>query len=190
MTDQPDTQPVTPKPSPDLQAYIDDYNRATINPEHMQTIKFLASKLKDGMPRYELVSKTCGVNPLMIGLIHMMECGFDFKKHLHNGDPLTNRTVNVPAGRPKIGTPPFTWENSAVDALTGRPKVQTTPEILQYLERYNGTGYKKRGIKTPYLWSGTSLYSKGKYVADGKYDPEAVSKQIGCAAILKYMNIT
>jgi len=38
-----------------------------------------------------------------------------FKLHLHNGDPLTARTVNVPKGRPKTGQPPFAWGISAKD---------------------------------------------------------------------------
>ena len=40
-----------------------------------------------------------------------------FDAHFHNGDPLTDRTKRVPAGRPKEGDPPFTWEQSAEDAI-------------------------------------------------------------------------
>jgi lysozyme family protein len=35
------------------------------------------------------------------------------------------------------------------------------------------------------LWSFCNLYEKGKYVADGKYDPNAVSKQCGAGVMLK-----
>jgi hypothetical protein len=33
------------------------------------------------------------------------------------------------------------------------------------------------------VWSFSNHYEKGKYVADGKYDPEAVSQQCGTAVI-------
>ena len=48
-----------------------------------------------------------------LGVIHAMESRFNFERHLHNGDPLSARTVRVPKGFPKAGNPPFTWEVSA-----------------------------------------------------------------------------
>ena len=58
---------------------------------------------------------------------------------------------------------------------------------LFHWHRFNGINneYKRRGIPTPYLWSGSQHYRKGKYVADHKFDPEAVSKQVGAAVLLK-----
>jgi lysozyme family protein len=50
-------------------------------------------------------------------------------------------------------------------------------------------GYKKKGVPSPYLWSYTDQYQAGKYVADGKYDPTAVSKQPGVVAIMKALGI-
>jgi lysozyme family protein len=93
----------------------------------------------------------------------------------------------VPAGRP-AGHPPFTWEASAEDALRMK-NYHTMPDwrlsrILHRLEAYNGLGSRRHGIFTPYLWSGCQHYSRGKYVADGVWDPNAVSKQIGCGVIL------
>ena len=40
-----------------------------------------------------------------------------FDQHLHNGDPLSGRTTHVPPGRPRPASPPFTWEQSAHDAI-------------------------------------------------------------------------
>ncbi len=122
-------------------------------------------------------------------MIHGMECGFNFAGHMHNGDPLTARTVHVPANRPAIGAPPFTWRQSAVDAMTLKGYHQVTdwsvPHMLWLLERYNGMGYRVRGRPTPYLWSFSNLYDKGKFVQDGHFDPDAVSKQCGGALMLK-----
>jgi lysozyme family protein len=56
---------------------------------------------------------------------------------------------------------------------------------LYRLEKYNGFGYRKRGLATPYLWSFSDRYRQGKYVADGVFDPAAVSGQCGAAVIMK-----
>ncbi|RZJ88819.1 MAG: hypothetical protein EOO20_12575 [Chryseobacterium sp.] len=128
-----------------------------------------------------------------IACAHYLECSFSFKKHLHNGDPLTNYTVRVPANRPKVGhPPPFTFEESAVDALKLLKLHEISnwnlPTVLRKLEAYNGFGYfKYHQVNSPYLWSYSNQYIKGKYVSDGKFDSEAVSKQMGSAVILKRM---
>ena len=62
-------------------------------------------------------------------------------------------------------------------------------DSLYNIEKYNGLGYLKyRPINSPYLWSGTNHYTKGKYVADGKYSSTAIDKQLGTCAILKRMS--
>jgi lysozyme family protein len=55
------------------------------------------------------------------------------------------------------------------------------------MESFNGFGYRRHGLASPYLWSGTSLYLRGKYVSDGRFDPLALDGQLGCCAILKRM---
>lgn len=124
----------------------------------------------------------------VVGIIHGLECGFAMA-HLFNGDPLTARTVHVPAGYPKKGSPPFSWVDSAVEAIDydrmDTATMKDVPYTLYKLELFNGQGYSKLGVSTPYLWSGSYFYEKGKYVRDGVYDEHAMSKQIGAAIILK-----
>ena len=67
--------------------------------------------------RYEEVGRRVRIPWYFIAVIHNMEGGLNFNTHLHNGDPLTKRTQHIPRGRPKSGTPPFTWEESSIDAL-------------------------------------------------------------------------
>src|SRR5690606_2363417 len=55
---------------------------------------------------------------------------------------------------------------------------------LELLERYNGLGYRNKGLPSPYLWAGTDQYQKGKYVKDGKFDSNHVDQQLGVAPIL------
>ena len=89
----------------------------------------------------------------------------------------------------------YTWEESAIDALTqggknlDKVKDWSLPAQLWQIERYNGFGYRQNypDVLTPYLWSGTNHYTKGKFISDGKWDANAVSKQIGAAALLKIL---
>jgi lysozyme family protein len=121
-----------------------------------------------------------------------MECGLDFTKHLHNGDSLKRRTVNVPAGRPKTGQPPFTFEVSALDALEYDKLTEwndwSIGGICYTLEGYNGWGSRARDINSPYLWSYSNLYTSGKYIRDHVWSDKAVSGQCGAAVILRRMN--
>ncbi len=45
------------------------------------------------------VAEKTGVPWELIGAIHFRESSLDFNKCLHNGDPLGQKTVRVPAGR-------------------------------------------------------------------------------------------
>ncbi len=183
--------PLAVKDYDQLQAEYEAYYAAcTVRPEHAGNVAYYVKRLTQGRPIYSQVGNDLnGISWMFIGVIHGMECGFNFAGHLHNGDPLLTRTVHVPAGRPMAGSPPFTWRQSAVDALTlkGFHEVGdwSIPRMLYLLEKYNGFGYRMRRVPTPYLWSFSNLYEKGKFVQDGRYDPEAVSKQCGAALMLK-----
>jgi lysozyme family protein len=148
---------------------------------------------------YEKVSAATGVPWYVIAAIHNLEASLNFTKHLHNGNPLTARTYEVPPGRPKTGSPPFAWPESAADALL--EKVNGTwksvpgwsiPALLWKTEMYNGAGYRTgKGkatmppCRSPYLWGGTNHYQSGKYIADNKWSSSAVSQQRGIAAIIR-----
>lgn len=69
--------------------------------------------------------------------------------------------------------------------FTGKPSWSLT-EALYRWERFNGMGYRKADINIPlpYLWSFSNHYSKGKFVKDGKFDPETQSLQCGAAVML------
>jgi len=170
--------------------YANQFATCTIKLEHAAEVQRETAAILAHRPRYQAVAANfTGMPWWAIGIIHSMECGLNFHQHLHNGDPLTARTVQVPAGRPKCGSPPFTWEESAIDAIEcdGLDHVTdwTIGSALIVFENYNGTGYRRRGVPSPYLWSFTDQYHCGKYTGDGRYDPQAVSQQCGCAALLK-----
>jgi lysozyme family protein len=186
----------------------DEYRRlwadCKIRSQRVEPTRQIVAKIMANWARYESVAAGTVIPWWAIALIHRMEAGGNFLTHLHNGDPLTARTVHYPPGRPPGGDPPYTWEESARDAITleGWPVVRgwskpfegwvKLPEwslatTLFHLEMFNGSGYRKKHpeVLSPYLWAGSNLYTRGKYTADGHFDPLAISKQIGAAVILK-----
>jgi lysozyme family protein len=169
--------------------YATLFETCEVRPERQGNIDYYIRELERHQDAYQAAEEQTGVPWLFTGILHGMECGFSFQRHLHNGDPLSARTVRVPAGRPSAGTPPFPWLVSAVDALQVKRLHEETdwsiPRQLFHFERFNGFGYRRIGIPSPYLWSFSTLYVKGKFVADGVFDPEAVSKQSGAGVILK-----
>lgn len=140
--------------------------------------------------RYELIQRQTGVHWVFVACCHLRESNLDFSKSLAQGDPLDRVSRNVPKGRG-----PFTsFEEAAYDALVNcQPKAALNPiwkqaplmpDMLTLLEMYNGLGYAYKGIPSPYIWSGTDQYSKGKYVRDGVFDPNVVDKQLGVAGLI------
>ena len=63
------------------------------------------------------------------------------------------------------------------------------PRMLHRLEAYNGFGYRRSGRSSPYLWSFSNLFTSGKFVADGRFDPKAKSQQCGAAVMLKLLDL-
>lgn len=178
--------------------YQDLYNRMVFRPEIMKDAEAAARLILKGKENYDRVSEKLGgkIPWYFIGITHYMECSCNFSRHLHNGDPLTKKTIRVPAGRPKADPwngsgKPYTFIESAMDALTMKGfHVQKSWDInltLYRLEKYNGFGYIRRGIYTPYLWSGTTHYTKGKFIKDGVYDSNAISSQIGAAVLIRLL---
>jgi lysozyme family protein len=170
--------------------YLELFASCVVSPDRQAEVDTIKDKIVANRQRYEQVELATKVPWYVVAVIHSLEGSLNFKTHLHNGDPLSAKTVQVPKGRPP-GTPPFTWEVSAIDALHFDNLTGVTnwilPVLLFKLEGFNGFGYRTRHpeVLTPYLWSFTNHYQKGKFVADGKFDPNARSKQCGAAAILK-----
>lgn len=167
------------------------WEAARVRPERVAEAKRIASRIEANKARYEAVARQSGVPWHVIAGLHNMEASGSFSKHLHEGSPLSGRTRWVPKGRPRSGTPPFTWEVSAADALAYDQMHlvdwRSLEATLAACERYNGTGYLRYHPETPtpYLWAGTTIERPGKYVSDGKWSPTARSNQTGIAAIWK-----
>jgi lysozyme family protein len=164
----------------------------TIHDDKIWLIDRIASRLMGSKLRYETVAQVTGVPWFIIATLHEREASGDFQCHLHNGDPLGARTRHVPSGRPPPPeNPPFTWEQSACDALALDDLTEAGSWSLERacyeVELFNGFGYRRHGINSPYLWSFSDKYSAGKFVADGEWSASAVDAQCGVMPLIKRM---
>jgi lysozyme family protein len=139
--------------------------------------------------RYLTVSNKTGIPWFVIAVIHEREASQSWKANLAQGDPWNEISVHVPKGRG-----PFqSWEAAAVDALVNcaphaaRWTDWTAGGTLTILEEYNGLGYAALKRPSPYVWASTDRYVRGKFIADGHYDQNAIDHQLGCAALLNRM---
>lgn len=131
-------------------------------------------RIEDYKIVYSAVKQATGIPTIMIGTIHYLEANNNFKLSIRDGSPLIGKE----------------WVEDARKVLDPYSLVNGNWNVgvcLAIMERYNGLGYRKRGIETPYLWSGTDLYKKGKFVRDGVFDPNAVSKQVGGAVVFRML---
>jgi lysozyme family protein len=166
------------------------WGRATVRPEWRKRAQVAADYITVNRERYE------GFGDIpwqFIGVVHYMESGGRFDRHIHNGDPLTSRTKDVPSGRPEAAPADgkaYTWEESTRDWITlkglDRVKDWSIARMLYEAERNNGWGYLNK-CNSPYLWSGTTLYTRGKYIRDHVWSSTAVSGQIGVVPMLKLL---
>ncbi len=166
--------------------YANLWSKMIVTPAKLPALKALAARLNANRVRYEIIASRTGVPWHWIAIAHNLEGGGNFKTYLGNGQPLTQRTTIVPIGRG-----PFqNFEAGAIDALAlhGLDKIKdwSIPRLLYEWEKWNGWGYLGK-VNSPYLWSFTSLYTSGKYVADHVYNAAAVSAQAGAAALLRVM---
>lgn len=178
--------------------YAQNFDRAAILTDkakgankHANTIRINKGTYQDIQRRTAAAGQTKGVPWFVVGVLHMRESNYDFDTHLHNGNSLNARTVDEPAGRPATGSPPFTFIDSAVDALTmkGLHKVKrySVERTCYQVEGYNGFGvmlYHANHL-TGYLWAWTQLYTGGKYGSDNHWTESLWDKQPGCIAVLK-----
>jgi lysozyme family protein len=167
------------------------WNVAKVWPELTKAISAVSNRLVLAKSRYQTVSSETEVPWFIIAVIHERESSQSWLASLAQGDPWNRPSIHVPVGRGPFAS----WEDAAVDALTtcaphaSEWKDWTSGGALTLLEQYNGLGYAMHGVPSPYIWSSTDQYHSGKYIADGHYDPQAIDHQIGCAALIKQMQV-
>ncbi len=184
-------QPLTVNPTPvPVPAPYPTPNQ--IRPEWIARLDVIASGIVRDRDRYLVIEhqRLGGMPWYYVAGIHERESSRNFTCHLHEGSPLIHRTIYVPKGRLPNQEPPYTFEQSAEDALyvlerENEVDWRDSVSSLYAIEAYNGLGYRQHhtDVKSPYVWSGTIFYTRGKYIADGRFSAITVDQQAGVEAI-------
>lgn len=178
--------------TPELQ---NDYQRCfatcVIREERAAEVESLVDAMLAERGRYQSVGAPLNIPWFVVAALHQADTGGDFTVHLHNGDPLTERTRHLPDGRPVKGEPPFRWEDSAADALRLYHFDQwadwSIAGALFLLEGRGGWGYRLHhpDVPSPYLWSYSRHYTQGRYVTDDAWNETAVAPRCGAGVLLR-----
>lgn len=173
-------------------SYEQMWANCTIQPSMVAELTQVCTKLMDQQHKgaYQAVEKITGVPWFVIAVIHEREASGHWWASIAQGDPWNRLSTHIPKNRG-----PFkSWQDAAIDALKNCPPFMAKNQdwsaggTLIHLVQYNGLGYEfKHNEWSPYIWAATNHQERGKYVADGHYDPSAWDAQLGCAAMLKRM---
>lgn len=151
------------------------YNfKETLTSSQQSNLNQFKAHWEKNKSRYQYVAAKTGVPAELVAAIHWRESSGNFNRRQADGGALGNFA---------------NWEESAIKEMSKKYYGSVDKNNIQtwynYAEKYNGLGYRNRGLPSAYVWAGTSNYQKGKFVADGVFDPNCVDKQIGVAVMLK-----
>ncbi|WP_027573802.1 peptidoglycan-binding protein [Bradyrhizobium sp. WSM1743] len=163
-----------------------------IRPGRLAEANAVARKALNGKATYQQIERLTGVPWPFAALCHYRESNFDFDTYLGNGESLHRVTTLVPKGRGPFAT----FVDGAVDAFRIQNFIGahdwSIARMLFRLEAFNGFGYHAKGVNSPYLYGGSTLYGPpearaGKFVRDHVFDSNHVDSQLGTAVILHAM---
>ena len=176
---------------------IADYRRlftdCVLDNDKMPEIDEIVAGIAADQVRYEAVAQALEMPWFFVAVCHYLATERSFECHLHNGDPLLERTTHLPDGRPVEGEPPFTWEESAIDALKLQFLDQwqdwSLPGVLFRLEGCDTWAYRlhRPEVNSPYLWCGSNHYDHGRFIAEDTWSETAVASRCGGAVLLRRM---
>lgn len=184
-----------------LEYYKATYAACMFRPGTSEEAGKIVLKINEGKAIYSQIADAMGITLWqVIGILHSMECSFDFGRHLANGDLLSQDTIRVPRNLMAPKLPPFDFVTAGIAALRhyaspsgwGSLSITDIPSALLFFDQWNGLGewYHTETPGLPYLFAGTSAYKSGKFESDGKWNPDLISQQIGAGAILKAIDFS
>lgn len=168
--------------------YTNLWNRLEIKQSDFKAADRFTRLIFAAEDRYKKIERATGVPWFFIGALHMRESSCNFDGVLHNGQRIIGRgkkTTIEPKGRGPFST----WEEAAIDALKLKNLHKITEwdiaRIAYHAELFNGLGYTNRGVNSPYLWAGSNIEQRGKYVRDHVWDKDFDDPQIGVMTVIK-----
>jgi|GEM_PF-2788999 len=193
------------KPDTPLYEYTEEMvgNIFEIDSKFEDEVKKFAEAYEKNKSVYEEIAKKAGVPPELIAIIHHRENTPDFLNgtfnvYLHNGEKLGTPTKLVPVGKDfndfiEAAIDAMKDEKAYIDRYNLWLGSDDIIAMMAFAEVYNGLGYYNNNRVSPYLYSGTNVYTSGKYVEEfdendnrvSKYYNDLVDDQVGVYLLLK-----
>lgn len=138
--------------------------------------------------RYDAGCKATGVPIIVAAASFEREAGSRFNLNPAQGAPLHSRSTIIPHNGPFDDWPTAQIAAYKIDGLDKVGAPNWSWEISCYEEEgFNGFGPRAHGKHTGYDWAGTNIYTGGKYVSDGVWNPNAVDSQLGVIPMMLRM---
>ena len=152
-------------------------------------------RVEDRLPIIDEVARRANMPREMVAAIWYREdSGMRTDRYLHNGERLGRTTTLVPRGI-YFGRDQFV--DAAVHALSQKSSTARAlglhygstdqAAMAAFTERYNGFGYRNRGVPSAYVTAGSQHYRGGMYVADGRFSSSARDRRLGTLPIISEM---
>lgn len=175
-------------------------DKIRINPDMQTELARILPIFEQNRARYDAVAAKTGFPAILICVLDYRESGYAkgkmFTNYLHTGEQLGQPRKGFSIGLAPKSTIFNTWEEAAVDALLepSRQNIrkqlgidQNTTDmskLMTFAEIWQGTGARRNGRTSSYVYAGTNLDSGGMFVADSKFDTSKKDPRPGAAAII------
>lgn len=161
-----------------------------LDADRVEEVRKITNRIRVNESTYRKIAEILDCKWEYVGLVHYRESSaLTLDVYLHNGQKLGKTTTIVPKG---VFFRADQFIEASVDAMKSFRGCKDDGVALGLFEKFNGLGYRNkigdRGVVeySPYIAAGTNHHDEtSKYVADGKYSPTAVEKQLGVMALLK-----
>ena len=171
------------------EGYRNLFGRAQVLPSKQGACMAVVHRILESRARYEAIERQTRVPWWFVACLHYRESNLDFGTYLGNGQSLHRKTTEVPAGRGPFAN----FEHGAYDALEIQGFARVTDWSIEHAlfeaEAFNGFGYVRYGVNSPYVWAATDQYERGKFVSDGRFSASTIDPQLGVASIVKTLMI-
>ena len=167
--------------------------RAKIRPECEKLLQITCERLLEWRGLYQRVFEATGVPIAGLMAFSEREMSGNIHCYLGNGQRLSHRTTIVPIGRGPFPNSQDGFVAGALDALhldgldqvVHAPEGWTLPRFAYESEDWNGWGYRYHGIPSPYVFGGTTVQKRGKFIRDHDYSSTLMDPQLGTIAIVE-----
>lgn len=133
--------------------------------------------------KYQSIADQTNLPIILIAAIHYREARGDLARSLASGSKLNGKDFVTEAVKTIKSS--GRWKAFHSDIGMGKG-TRNLLAMLQFAELWNGTGCADKGRINAYLYSGTNIYTKGKYLKSG-WSPNFEDEQAGVLCLLSQL---